>query len=84
MALGVFASAGVVQFELEREADVSHVSDLLVYSLDELEAIAAGKGGIRALLDMKWREVYKARVPRGAFPLGPHAACRRAAPDRAA
>jgi hypothetical protein len=30
---------------------VSSVTDLVVYSLDELDAIASGKGGIRHLLD---------------------------------
>src|SRR5262249_18518794 len=40
MALGVFAAAGVVRLRLHREADVARVSDLLLYSLEELEAIA--------------------------------------------
>jgi hypothetical protein len=62
MALGVFTSAGVVELQ---EADVSRVGDLLLYSLDDLEAIARDKGGIRALLDEKWRKVYKANAPRG-------------------
>lgn len=67
MALGVFTSAGVVELQLQREADVSRVSDLLVYSLDELEAIADEKGSIRRLLDEKWCKVYKAHAPRGLF-----------------
>jgi hypothetical protein len=67
MALGVFTSAGVVELQLQREADVSRVSDLLIYSLDELEAIAEEKGSIRRLLDEKWQKVYKANAPRGLF-----------------
>jgi hypothetical protein len=58
MALGVFDAAGVVRLQLHREADVSRVSDLLVYSLEELEAIAERKGSIRQLLDDKWSKVY--------------------------
>jgi len=46
---------------------MSNVGDLLLYSLDELEAIAAGKGGIRALLDEKWRTVFQANAPRDLF-----------------
>ncbi|HEV8193928.1 MAG TPA: hypothetical protein VGP82_20960 [Ktedonobacterales bacterium] len=41
MALGVFTSAGVVHVRVRREADVSNLGDLLLYSLDDLEAIAA-------------------------------------------
>ena len=67
MALGVFDAAGVVRLQLHREADVSRVGDLLVYSLEELEAIAERKGGIRRLLDEKWTKVYKANAPRGLF-----------------
>jgi hypothetical protein len=67
MALGVFDAAGVVRLRLHREADVSTVGDLLVYSLEELEAVAKAKGGIRQLLDEKWAKVYKASSPRGAF-----------------
>ena len=67
MALGVFDAAGVVRLQLHREADVSRVGDLLVYSLDELEAVAERKGGIRQLLDEKWTQVYKATSPRGLF-----------------
>jgi hypothetical protein len=67
MALGVFTSAGVVELRLQREADVSRVSDLLIYSLDELEAIADEKGSIRQLLEEKWCKVYKAHAPRGLF-----------------
>ena len=43
------------------------MSDLLVYSLEELEAVAERKGGIRRLLDEKWAKVYKAGAPRGLF-----------------
>lgn len=57
MALGVFDATGVVRLSLHREADVSSLSDLILYSLDELEAIAARKGGIRRLLDEKWAKV---------------------------
>ena len=67
MALGVFTSAGVVHLRVQREADVSNLGDLLLYSLDDLEDIAAEKGGIRQLLDEKWRKVYKANAPRGLF-----------------
>jgi hypothetical protein len=67
MALGVFTSAGVVHLRVQREADVSNVGDLLLYSLDDLEDIAAAKGGIRQLLDEKWRKVYQANAPRGVF-----------------
>jgi hypothetical protein len=67
MALSVFDAAGVVRLRLHREADVASVSDLLVYSLEELEAVAAQKGGIRRLLEEKWEKVYKASSPRGLF-----------------
>lgn len=67
MALGVFTSAGVAHLRVQREADVANVGDLLLYSLDDLEEIAAEKGGIRVLLDEKWRKVYKASSPRGLF-----------------
>src|SRR5690242_5066565 len=67
MALGVFTSAGVVHLRVQREADVSNLGDLLLYSLDDLEAIAAEKGGIRQLLDEKWRKVYRANAARGVF-----------------
>jgi hypothetical protein len=67
MALGVFDAAGVVRLRLHREADVGRVSDLLLYSLEELEAVAEAKGGIRRLLDEKWARVYKAQAPRGVF-----------------
>jgi hypothetical protein len=70
MALGVFTSAGVVHLRVQREADVSNLGDLLLYSLDDLEDIAAQKGGIRTLLDEKWRKVYKANSPRGLFTTG--------------
>ena len=67
MALGVFTSAGVVHLRVQREADVANLGDLLLYSLDDLEDIARGKGGIRQLLDEKWRKVYQANAPRGLF-----------------
>ncbi len=67
MALGVFTSAGVAHLRVQREADIANVGDLLLYSLDDLEEIAAEKGGIRALLDEKWRKVYKANATRGLF-----------------
>jgi hypothetical protein len=67
MALEVFDAAGGVRLRLHREADVSSVSDLLVYSLDELEAVAEQKGGIRRLLDEKWAKVYIAGSPRCLF-----------------
>jgi hypothetical protein len=70
MALGVFTSAGVVHLRVQREADVSNLGDLLLYSLDDLEEIAAQKGGIRQLLDEKWRKVYRANAPRGLFTVG--------------
>ncbi len=35
------------------------------HSLDELEATADEKSGSMALLDAKWRKVYKAASPRG-------------------
>jgi hypothetical protein len=67
MALGIFTSAGVAHLRVQRETDVSNLGDLLLYSLDELEQTAAEKGGIRALLDEKWRKVYQANAPRGLF-----------------
>ncbi len=70
MALGVFTSAGVVYLRVQREADVSNLGDLLLYSLDDLEEIAAKKGGIRQVLDEKWRKVYQANAPRGLFTKG--------------
>jgi hypothetical protein len=70
MALVVFDEVGVARPRLHREADVASVSDLLVYSLDELEAIVERKGGIRRLLDEKWTKAYKAVSPRGLFSLG--------------
>jgi len=51
--LGVFTSAGVVHMRVQREEDVANVGDLLLYSLDDLEEIAAKKGGVRQLLDEK-------------------------------
>ncbi|HEV8191524.1 MAG TPA: hypothetical protein VGP82_08565 [Ktedonobacterales bacterium] len=67
MALGVFTSAGVVHLRVQREAEVSNLGDLLLYRLDDLEDIAAKKGGIRQLLDETWRKVYQANAPRGLF-----------------
>ncbi len=67
MALGVFTSTGVAHLRVQQEAAVESLGDLLLYSLDELEVIAADKGGVRALLDAKWRKVYKASAPRGLF-----------------
>jgi hypothetical protein len=43
------------------------VSDLLVYNLEKLEAVAEQKGGIRRLFDEKWAKIYKANNPRGHF-----------------
>jgi hypothetical protein len=63
MALGVFTSASVVPRWVQHEADVSNLGDLLLYSLDDLEQIAADKGGIRQLRDKKWRKVYRASAP---------------------
>ena len=67
MALGVFTSAGVAHLRVQREADVANLGNLLLYSLDELEDIAAKKGGVRVLLDEKWRNVCKANALRGLF-----------------
>ena len=55
---------------VQREADVSNLGDLLLYSLEDLEDIAAEKGGIRQLLDEKWRKAYQANAPRGLFTKG--------------
>ena len=49
---------------------MSNLGDLLLYSLDELEDIAAEKGGFAQLLDEKWRKVYQANAPRGLFTKG--------------
>jgi hypothetical protein len=70
MALGVFTSVEVVHLRVQREADVSNLGDLLLYSLDDLEEIAAQKGGIRQLLDEKRRKVYRANAPRALFTRG--------------
>ena len=67
MALGVFTSAGVVHLRVQREAEVSNLDDLLLYSLDDLEEIATEKGSIRQLLDEKWRKVCNANTPGGVF-----------------
>jgi hypothetical protein len=67
MALGIFTSAGIVDLKLPAQGAMNSVSDLLLFSLDELEAITDEKGGILALLDAKWRKVYKTASPRGLF-----------------
>jgi hypothetical protein len=67
MTLGIFDAAGVVQLQLHRGADVCSVSDLLIYCLKDLKAIAGAKGGIRRLLDEKWTKVYEASASRGLF-----------------
>jgi hypothetical protein len=67
MALGVLDAAGVVRLRLHREADVASVSDLLMCTLEELEAVAERKGGICRLLEEKWAKVYKANTLRGLF-----------------
>ncbi|HEV8194208.1 MAG TPA: hypothetical protein VGP82_22390 [Ktedonobacterales bacterium] len=67
MALGIFSSAGVVHLRVQREADISNLGDLLLYSLDDLEEIVAEKGGIRHLRDEKWCKVYQANAPRELF-----------------
>ncbi|HEV8190198.1 MAG TPA: hypothetical protein VGP82_01750 [Ktedonobacterales bacterium] len=67
MALGVFTSVGVVHLRLQREADAFNLGDLLLYSLDDLEEIAAKRGGVQQLRDEKWRKVYRANTPRGLF-----------------
>jgi len=63
MALSVFDAAGVMR--LHWEAGISSLSDLLVYSLEELEPVAAEKDSIRQLLNEKWTTVYTANSPRG-------------------
>jgi len=70
MALGVFTSAGIVDLRLPEQGAITSVGDLLLYSLDELEAIADEKGGVCALLDAKWQQVYKTASPRGLFTTG--------------
>src|SRR5690242_12616146 len=42
---------------------------LLVFNLDEPEAVAERKGSIRRLLDEKWANAYKMASPRGLFTL---------------
>jgi hypothetical protein len=49
---------------------VANLGGLLLYSLDDLEDMAVAKGGVRQLLDEKWRKVYKANAPRGIFTTG--------------
>jgi len=65
MALGIFAGAGVARLELPTEGAMSTVADLVLNGLVELEAIAEEKGGVRLLLDEKWRRLYKTISPRG-------------------
>ncbi len=48
-------------------AGLSGFGDLLGYNLDELEAVAEAKGGIRRLLGERWAQTYKAASPRGLF-----------------
>jgi len=59
-----------VDLRLPEQGAITSVSDLLLFSLDESEAIADEKGGILALLDTKWRKVYKTAAPRGLFTRG--------------
>lgn len=66
-AVGVFTSGEVAHLRVQREADVSNLGDLLLYNLDDLEAIVAEKGEISQPLDEKWRKVYKAGTPYGHF-----------------
>ncbi len=47
-----------------------NLGNLLLYSLDDPEDIAAEKGGIRVLLDEKWRKVYQANARCGLFTKG--------------
>ena len=42
---------------------------LLVFNLDEPEAVAERKGSIWRLLDEKWANAYKVASPRGLFTL---------------
>ena len=53
--------------QLPCEADVSSVSDLLVYSLEEWVMVALQKGGVQRLLNEKWCKIYKANFPRCMF-----------------
>jgi len=83
MALGVFTSAGIVDLWLPEPRAITSVGDLLFYSLDELEAIADEKGGILALLDAKWRKVYKTASPHGLYAdCSPSARCVPPEPQR--
>jgi len=66
-ALGVFLSAGVTRLSLPAPEAIGTVEDLLRGSLPELEEIAREKGGVGALLEEKWRKVYKTSCPRGIF-----------------
>ncbi|HEX6542864.1 MAG TPA: hypothetical protein VF040_13995 [Ktedonobacterales bacterium] len=70
MAVGVFTSGGVARPRVQRKADVSNLGDLLLYNLDDLEAIVVEKGEICQPLDETWRKVYKAGTPHGHFTVG--------------
>lgn len=50
--------------------DVTNAGNLFLYSLDELEAMAVEEGVILALLEAKWKQVYKSTSPRWLFTLG--------------
>ncbi len=50
---------------------------LLVFNLDEPEAVAERKGSIRRLLDEKWANAYKMASPRGLFALHEQRRARR-------
>jgi hypothetical protein len=52
MVPGMFTSAGVAYLQVQREADVSNLGDLLLNSPNKIEVIATEKG-VRALLDEK-------------------------------
>ncbi len=70
MALGVFTSAGVVHLRVQREADAANLGDLLLYSLDDLEEIAAEKGGVRQLLDREMAQGLQGERAKGAVHTG--------------
>jgi hypothetical protein len=67
MALRVFDAAGVIRRRVHRDADISSLSDLLVYSLNEWEQVAERKGGSRRLLNDKWAKACQAASPNGLF-----------------
>jgi hypothetical protein len=50
---------------------------LLVFNLDEPEAVAERKGSIRRLLDEKWANAYKVASPSGLFILREQRRARR-------